>query len=187
MMTQIRRITVSGVFVALLLGGQFVLSGVAGVEIVTPLLLSFCLYFGVGQGLLVATSFSLLRCILFGFTPTALILYLIYYNLFAVLFGLIGHKIPRPARAVTYVILTACAVGCTAVFTLLDDAITPLFYGFTLRQTQAYFLTSLPVLGIQCLCTLVSVPLLTPPLLRAYRHLPHGRDVQPQERKSNDQ
>ncbi len=167
-MNKIQKITFAGVFIAFLLGGQFALSGVAGVEIVTPLLLSFCLFFGIGQGILVATSFSLLRCMIFGFSPTALILYLIYYNLFALLFGALGHA-PIKNRVLKYVVVTVAAVACTACFTLLDDIISPLFYGFTLKQMQIYFIASLPVMGVQCLGTLFSVPLLVPPINGALR------------------
>lgn len=75
---------------AILIGGQFALSFVAGIEIVTVLLLCFATYFGVAGGILTALSFSLLRCVIWGFYPTAVVLYLIYYPLFALCFGLIG-------------------------------------------------------------------------------------------------
>ena len=42
--------------------------------------------------MITATCFSLLRCLLFGFYPNIIILYLIYYNLFALLFGTLGKK-----------------------------------------------------------------------------------------------
>ena len=78
--------------VALLTAVQFALSFVAGVELVTVLLLCFCYVFGIYYGLLTATAFSLVRCVLFGFVPNVVILYLIYYSLFAVLFGRLGHS-----------------------------------------------------------------------------------------------
>lgn len=78
--------------VALLTAVQFALSFVAGVELVTVLLLCFCYVFGVYCGLLTATAFSLVRCLLFGFVPNVVILYLVYYSLFAVLFGWLGHS-----------------------------------------------------------------------------------------------
>ncbi len=173
-MSRIVRIAFSGVFIALLLGCQFALGGVAGVELVTPLLLSFCFYFGVRQGVLVAVSFSLLRCLIFGFSPTALILYLIYYPLFALLFGGMGHLRHERLSAGTYLLLTLLAVVCTAGFTLLDDIITPVFYGFTWEQMKVYWIASLAVMLSQILCAAITVPLLVPPLLGAYRHLPHA-------------
>ncbi len=176
-MTKLNKIAFAGVFIALMLGAQFVLSGVAGVEVVTPLLLSYCLYFGVKQGLLVASGFSLLRCLIFGFSPTAIILYLIYYNLFALLFGFLGHKCCRPPRVWQYVVLTCSAVGCTVLFTLLDDVISPIFLGLSIPQAQVYFLASLPTMGIQCLCTLLTVPLLVPPLMETYIHLPLTKKI----------
>ncbi len=45
-----KEIALVGVFTALLIGGQFVLSGISGVEIVTVLLLSFSYCFGIRMG-----------------------------------------------------------------------------------------------------------------------------------------
>ena len=90
-----KKIAVCAVTVALLIAVQFALSFVSGVELVTVLLLCFCYTFGVACGMLVATAFSLIRCLLFGFMPNVVLLYLIYYNLFALLFGsLRKHKLP---------------------------------------------------------------------------------------------
>ena len=63
--------------------------------------------------------------------------------------------------------VTAAAVCMTALFTLLDDVITPLFYGYGARAALVYFYNSLPVMALQCACALVSVPLLFPPLVKA--------------------
>ena len=68
----------SALCTALLIGAQFALSGVKGVELVTILFLCFCYKYGVKQGLLVATAFSLLRCFVFGFFPNVIVLYLVY-------------------------------------------------------------------------------------------------------------
>ena len=75
---------------ALLLGGQFVFSFVVGVEVVTLILVSFSFVFGAKRGAVCAISYSLLRCIIYGFYPTVVLLYLIYYPLLALLFGLLG-------------------------------------------------------------------------------------------------
>ena len=90
-----KKIAVCAVTVALLIAVQFALSFVSGLELVTVLLLCFCYTFGAACGMLVATAFSLIRCLLFGFMPNVVLLYLIYYNLFALLFGsLRKHKLP---------------------------------------------------------------------------------------------
>lgn len=75
---------------ALLIAGQYVFSFVSGVEIVTVLLLCFSVAFGVKRGVLCAVAFSLLRCLVFGFFPNVVLLYLIYYPTFAAAFGLLG-------------------------------------------------------------------------------------------------
>lgn len=90
-----KKIAACAVMTALLLAVQFALSFVSGVELVSVLLLCFCYTFGVYCGLLTATVFSLIRCLLFGFMPNVVILYLIYYNLFALIFGVLGkHRLP---------------------------------------------------------------------------------------------
>ena len=60
---------------ALLIGGQLVLSSAAGVEVVTVMFLAFCTVYGRRAGMLTATAFSLLRCILFGFFHVLIYLY----------------------------------------------------------------------------------------------------------------
>jgi hypothetical protein len=77
---------------ALLIGGQTLFAQVQGVEVVTVLLLCFAYSFGAGRGMAAATAFSLLRCFLFGFDVKTILLYLLYYNAFAFLFGLLGKK-----------------------------------------------------------------------------------------------
>lgn len=194
----VRRLTACAVMTALLLAVQFALSFVVGVELVSALLLTFCYVYGAACGMLTATAFSLVRCLLFGFSPTALILYLVYFNLFALVFGLMGKRGFPPvlsllllaalsvaagtlaarglpisvlyrrkmsvmlwimcgitaAIAVMNVILlavkrgedgrrlcgvTALAAFMTVCFTLLDDVITPLFYGWSSGAAVAYF------------------------------------------------
>ena len=77
---------------ALLLAVQLALGSISGVELVTVFFLSFCCVYGIRCGVLTATAFSLVRCLVFGFSPSVVVLYLVYYNLFAVLFGLVGRR-----------------------------------------------------------------------------------------------
>ena len=155
-----------GVYTALLLGGQFVLSGVAGVEVVTVLLLAFCYVNGVRQGMLTANAFTLLRCFIFGFMPNVLLLYFVYYNLFAVVFGLVGKAFGREYGAVKHAALVPIAVAMTALFTVTDNILTPLMYGFSSAATKGYWAASLYTLVPQLLCTLFTVLLLFPPLYK---------------------
>ena len=158
-----------GVMTALLIAAQYALSPVAGVEIVTPLLLCFCCAFGPLRGALTAIAFSLLRCLLNGFALNVVALYLVYFPLFAVAFGFLGRAAAGLSLARRTVAVTVCAVLFTACFTLLDDVLTPWILGFSARTAQVYFLASLPVLGVQCACAAVTVPLLYPPLSAALR------------------
>lgn len=116
------------VMTALLIGGQFALSFVAGVEIVTVLLLCFSAYFGVFCGVTTAVCFSTLRCLIWGFAPNVVLLYLIYYPLFALLFALLGKISDGTfgeakaglAVAVNVLLLSiAAAALCCALFDLI--------------------------------------------------------------------
>lgn len=167
-MNAAKEVALIGVFCALLIGAQFALSALSGVEIVTVLLLSFSYYFGIKRGLFVANAFSLLRCLIFGFFPTVIILYLIYYNLFVAVFGLLGIKLKRQLNLKILVVLIITAVLMTALFTALDDIITPLYYGFSLGAMKAYAAASLTAVIPQVTCTFLTVLLLLPVLLRIY-------------------
>lgn len=161
-----REIAQIAVFVALVIASQFALSFVPGVEIVTLLFVAYAFTFGVRRGILAATAFSLLRQIVFGFFPTVLILYLVYYNLLTVSFALLGKKVKSPLKSLWWLVLVACL--CTVVFTLLDDVITPLWYGFTKEAARAYFVSSLPVMFPQTICTAVTVGTLFFPLYKVF-------------------
>lgn len=166
-----RKIALCAASVALLIALQYTLGFVPGVELVTVFLLCFCYAFGAFAGVLTATCFSLLRCLLFSFYPNVLVLYLVYYNAFALLFGALGKKFSASGKkeTVELIIVTALAVICTACFTFLDDIISPLFYGYTAEAAYGYFIASLYVMLPQCICTLVSVGLLFIPLSRVFK------------------
>ena len=160
------------VFVALVIAAQFVLSAVPGVEVVTVLFVSYTFIFGVRRGLIAATAFSLLRQLVFGFIPTVLILYLVYFNGLAALFGWLGKVVKKPLRALWWLILVACA--CTICFSLLDGIITPIWYRFSKRATQAYFMAALPFAIPQIICTAISVGVLFFPLQTAFKQIKKG-------------
>jgi len=162
-----RFITLSALYTALLICVQFVLSGVAGVELVTVFLLAFCFMAGVKAGVTVAVCFSTMRCFLFGFYPSVIILYLVYYTGFALFFGFLGNRFHRKTTFYAFLWTVILATAFTAIFTLLDDLITPLFYGFGLNAAKAYFYSSLPFMLSQCICVAISVSLLFVPLCKA--------------------
>jgi hypothetical protein len=163
-----KELALTATFVALLIGAQLALSFVAGVEVVTVLFATFCFFFGARRGMVVATVFSILRCFVFGFFPNVIILYLVYYNLFALIIGLIGWWLRRSISLKSLIIITVAAVILTACFTLIDNVITPLFYSFTKEAAKAYFLTSITTIIPQCVCALITVAVLFYPLCKAY-------------------
>ena len=168
-----RKIALCAVSVALLIALQYTLSFVPGVELVTVFLLCFCYAFGMFYGMVTATCFSILRCLLFSFYPNVIILYLVYYNLFAILFGLLGKKSraseKKSSPAAELAAVTFLAAVCTAFFTLLDDLISPLFYGYSAEAAYGYFIASLYVMIPQLICATVSVALLFIPLSKVFK------------------
>ena len=157
------------VFVALTVAAQICLSFVPGVEVVTVLFVAFSFAFGCRRGMVAATAFSLLRQLIFGFFPTVLVLYLIYYNLLALLFGFLGRWDKLTTKKLFWLTLTACA--CTVCFTILDNIITPLWYGYSGRVFKLYFYASFSFMIPQVICTAVSVGALTFPLVKIFQKL----------------
>ena len=143
-------------FTALLIGGQLALSAVSGIEIVTVLFLGFAYVFGVKRSVFVANAFSVLRCLIFGFFPTVIILYLLYYNLFAIVIGCIGNRLKHAYSLKNHIILVVVAILLTVCFTLFDNVITPLFYQFDAQSTEAYWYASLTAVIPQVICVAVT-------------------------------
>lgn len=163
-----KEVALAGVYTALMIGAQFALGWVAGIELVTALFSAFALYFGARRALLVANAFSLLRCFVFGFFPAVIILYLIYYNIFAIVFALIGGRLGRKITPRKLAVTVLAAAVMTIFFTALDDVITPLYFGYTLKAARAYAVASLAALIPQVVCAVVSVAVLTPALTRIF-------------------
>lgn len=168
-----KELSVVALFAAMLIGVQLALSGIRGVELVTVFLLCFSYAFGAWRGAVAALAFALLRNLVFGFFPTVVILYCIYYPCFALLCGMLGGLLEGGVRnkILKTVIMVACAVIMTVFFTLLDDVITPVFYGFTRDATIAYFYQALPIMSMQCVSVAVSVSCLFLPLSAVFIRL----------------
>ena len=165
-MNSAKKIILPGVFTALLIGGQLALSGISGIEVVTVLLLAFVYKYGIVQGLLVANSFSLLRCFIFGFIPNVILLYLIYYNIFVLVFGFLGKVFRHEYSIKKHIMVIVVAVVMTVLFTITDNVLTPLIYGFTANTAKAYFVASLYTVIPQIVCTFATVLIIFPGLLR---------------------
>lgn len=157
--------------VAMLIGGQLVLTSISGIEIVTVMMLCFCFSYGLRSGIAIATTFSLLRCFVFGFQINVIVLYLIYYNLFAVFFGWLGERFAGKISLSKTIIVVASAVVFTVFFTLLDDVITPLLFGFHKNAAMAYFVGSLSAVIPQSICTVITVSVLFAPLTKVIQKI----------------
>lgn len=120
-----KEISYAAVMCALLIGGQYVFSFVAGVEIVTLLLVCYSAVFGARRGAICAAAFSVLRCFIFGFYPTVIVLYIIYYPLLAAVFGVLGRldssafeKLPAAVAVAINLLLISLAAACVAAYAL---------------------------------------------------------------------
>ena len=155
--------------VALLIAGQLALTSINGIEIVTVMLLCFCWCYGVRHGIAIATTFSILRCFVFGFQINVIVLYLVYYNLFAIFFGWLGKRLTGKNTFLCTVLVVASAVVFTALFTLLDDVITPLIFAFSANAAKVYFYQSLTAVIPQTICSAVTVTVCFHPLTKVIR------------------
>ncbi len=162
-----KEIAYVAVFVALVIAAQLVFAMIPGLEVVTVLFVSYAFAFGVCRGTLAATAFSLLRQLVFGFVPSVLALYLLYFNFLTSLFGLLGRIVKRPSLNLWWLVVIACV--CTALFSMLDNLITPFWLGYGWEETKKYFVLSLPVMFPQIGCTGVTVGFLLLPLVKAFR------------------
>ena len=154
-------------FIAILIAVQAVLSAIPGVELVTVLFVCYSYVLGAKKGMIAATAFSLLRQILFGFFPTVLFLYLIYYNLLTLAFGLLGKAKNEKLKRLPILVSGAC-LG-TLLFTVIDCVITVLWYDYGKKAALAYVYASLPFMIPQIICTAVSVALLFYPLIKVFK------------------
>lgn len=152
----------TAIFVALTISAQLALSAIPGVEIVTLLFVTYAFTCGIARGCICATAFSLMRQLLFGFYPTVLVLYLLYYNILCLVFGLLGKRIKEPLKFLWLLVIIACA--CTILFSLLDCVITPLWHGYTKRAMEIYFKAALGVMIPQVICTAITISVLFLPL-----------------------
>lgn len=162
-----RDLALIAMFSALLIGVQFAFSFTYGIEFVSVTLAMFSLVFGWKKGLAVAVSFSLLRCILFGFFPTVVVLYLAYYPLYAAICALIG-KIRGRAQ---YPVLVIAVAIMTVCFTLIDDVVTPLMLGMKGKAWLGYFYGSFLAMAPQTVCAAVSTLVLYMPIKRLFEKL----------------
>lgn len=166
-----KEISIISVFTALLIGGQLALSAVSGIEIVTALTVSFFYKFSVKRSLIVATAFSLLRCFIFGFFPNVVILYLIYYNLLAVIFGSLGKAFNKKVEIKSIIVVTITAVLCTALFTVIDNVISLIYFGLSKNAFIIYYKASLLTMIPQLICVGISVPITFYPLVKIYEKI----------------
>ena len=170
-MSKAKKIAICGAFCALLIAIQYVFNAVKGIELVTLFFYAFCFSFGWTYGVLVAVAYTFLRCFIYGFFPAVIILYLIYYPLFAVVAHFAGKLLSNRSPIKQVVFSSLICLCMTLIFTLLDDIVTPLFFSFDKKAFIAYFYQSIPTCLIQCACTVMTISFAFYPLKKAFTYL----------------
>lgn len=153
------------VFVAALIGVQYVFAAVPFVELVSLLFSCYAYVFGAVRGGIAAVAFALLRQLLFGFYPVVLVLYLVYFPVLCLAFGLLKRM--RLQGWKLLILAVIFAIFCTFCFTILDNVLTPLYNGYTPKAAKLYFKASIPFMIGQTVCVAISVAILFLPLTKA--------------------
>ncbi len=136
-----KQIAYIAVMCALLIAGQYVFSFAVGVEIVTLLFVCFASVFGVRSGVICAVAFSLLRCLIYGFSPAAVILYLVYYPSLAAIFGGLGH-----IKDETFQSCPASLIICVNLLLFALMSACALVYGFDVIKVSKLWKATATVL-----------------------------------------
>lgn len=158
-MKQTKDITTIAVYTALLIAAQYALSFAAGVEVVSVMIAVFAAVFGTKKGVILGISFSLVRCLAFGFFPTVIVLYLVYFPLYALVMSL-----PAKNNVDRIWVVVPLAAVLTACFTLIDDVLTPLMMSFSKKAATAYFYSSLPTMLTHVVSVTAGTAILYAPL-----------------------
>lgn len=158
-MKQTKDVTVIAMYTALLIAAQYALSFAAGVEVVSAMIAVFAAVFGTKKGVILAVSFSVVRCLAFGFFPTVIVLYLVYFPLYAFVMSL-----PAKKNVDRIWVAVPLAAALTACFTLIDDVLTPLLMSFSKKAWSAYFYSSLPTMLTHVLSVTAGTLVLYAPL-----------------------
>lgn len=166
MISSAKEVARTAVFVALVVGAQYVLSALPFVEVVTLLFVCYSYVFGAARGVVAAVAFAALRQFLFGFFPVIFFLYVLYFPLLCVVFGNMGKRC-RVKGWRLVALAVAVAVFCTVLFSLADNLLTPLYYAYSPKAAKMYFRASLPFLVGQSVCVAVTVAFLFRPLTKA--------------------
>ena len=165
-MLSAKEIASTAIFVAILTVSQVILSAINGIELVTVLLAGFAFGCGLRRGFLAVNIFIVIRTVLFGFYPSIMILYFSYYNLFVLVMGLIGRRARHDLETRSFAISLVAVIVLVLAFTVLDDIITPLYYGLDWNTTKGYWIMSLTAIIPQEICAVLTMPLLFPIIVK---------------------
>lgn len=177
MNTKTRDIATTAAFVAILIVSQVALSAINGIELITVLLASFVFCYGFRLGFAAVNSFILIRCAIYGFYPSIMLLYLTYYNLFVLVMGFIGNKSRHWLSRKAFAVSLIGVILLVAMFTVLDDIITPLYYSLNWAITKTYWAMSLTAVIPQEICAILTMIFIFPILVKTFTKLSYRKGV----------
>lgn len=158
-------------FVAVYIGAVFnrkrVMNGVALIGLV--LVAAACAYFavrGVPVSIMYQASVSIMLWALFGLCLALIVLHIVL------------SLVPMGSAAKEIAVVTSLAVVCTVLFTLADDVITPLIYGYGFDVAVGYFYSSFTVLLPHAVSVALSALVLYYPLKKAMLAVNTHRDAE---------
>ena len=85
--------------------------------------------------------------------------------------GVVGKLLGRKISVKSVLIVLFTTLILTALFTLLDNVITPLFYAYSKESAKAYWALSLTALIPQEICVLLTVGALFAPLVKLFERI----------------
>ena len=113
-----KKVALTAVLAALLIGGKWALAALPNIEVVTILIASFAFVFGFFVSLTATIVFVLEETLSWGFHTWA-ISYFIYWPLVALVFSILGMAMKKPSTWV----FTITAVGLTIFFGFLTSLV----------------------------------------------------------------
>ena len=99
---------------------------------------------------------------------------MIYFNLFAIVFGALGHVFGRKYSLKSHVVLIVTAFFMTVLFTAIDNVITPLVFGMDLDRAKGYWIGSLSAVIPQSICACITTIFLFPVILKVFNSIDFG-------------
>ena len=158
MLITTKKLAISGVLAAVLIGGMWALKPIPHVEVVTIILATAAFVFGPLVSVLAALAFVLEEALIWGFGPWV-VSYLIYWPLVAAVFSLLGMLVKTRRPVILTVAGTSAAVLLTIFFGALTSAVDVALFSGKLEnfgvRFAAMYAGGIVFFAVHIICNLV--------------------------------